>query len=298
MPWFGRRTLFTNVRVFDFNAGMTRIFVVLAILCAAGLVRAGTLAQFRTPLGDIEVELLDQDKPITVQNFVRYIESGAYADMFFHRWVPGFVIQGGGVMVTNRTTDPEFSFVPNFGPITNEFDVGAIVSNTYGTLAMAKIGGDPHSASSQWFFNLGDNSANLDTQNGGFTVFGRVIGGTELLNRFNSTSPDNGIFLANVGVSPLTELPVLSASPTFNDLVYADISLLQVRVENANGQRLISWNSVSNRLHHVEFTTTLPPDWQTLVSTNGNGVRMEVTDDSSRGATRFYRVRVEYQGLE
>ena len=64
---------------------------------------AGTLAQFRTVFGDIEVELYDQDKPVTVQNFIRYVQSGVWSQMFIHRCEPNFVIQGGGYYVANYT---------------------------------------------------------------------------------------------------------------------------------------------------------------------------------------------------
>ena len=67
-------------------------------------VRAGTLVQFRTVFGDVAVELYDQDKPATVQNFIRYVQSGGYVNGFSHRLEPGFVVQAGGFTVTNRGT--------------------------------------------------------------------------------------------------------------------------------------------------------------------------------------------------
>src|SRR3989441_9612837 len=85
-------------------------------------VRAGTLAQFRSVFGDIEVELYDQDKPVTVQNFIRYIQSGRYHNEFAHRLVPGFVIQGGGFTAINvGTTNADVLAVPAYPTITNEF---------------------------------------------------------------------------------------------------------------------------------------------------------------------------------
>src|SRR5258705_4527140 len=114
-------------------------FLLLAFLVAAPLASAGTLAQFKTILGDVEVELFDQDKPVTVQNFVRYVQSGQYQTTLIHRWQPGFVIQGGGYMATNLTNiDAVFPAVTNFGTITNEFSVGRQFSNQYGTIAMAR----------------------------------------------------------------------------------------------------------------------------------------------------------------
>jgi cyclophilin family peptidyl-prolyl cis-trans isomerase len=121
-----------------------------------------------TPLGDFEIELFPEDAPNTVANFLAYIEDGRFQDSFIHRSVPGFVLQGGGFVYRNGTTSP----VSTFGTINNEFKR----SNVRGTLAMAKAEGDPNSATSQWFINLADNSGNLDSQNGGFTVFGQVVG--------------------------------------------------------------------------------------------------------------------------
>lgn len=270
--------------------------VLLALLCAVVApwpAPAGTLAQFRTPIGTLDVELYDQDKPITVRNFIRYVQAGAYTNMFLHRWVPGFVIQGGGFFVTNRFTAPTIPNVRTFAPILNEYNGDARFSNLYGTIAMAKLGGDPNSATSQWFFNLANNAANLDTQNGGFTVFGRVIGGTNVLNRFNSTATTNGVFSADFG-GALEALPVLNAPPRYDDLIYVDISLLNVRVSATNGTRFITWNSVSNRLNTVEYTTVFPPVWQSLTNLTGNGTDRVFADLAADSARRFYRVRVDY----
>src|SRR6266567_1981271 len=162
-------------------------FALCAFLCWISLTGfGGTLAQFRTVFGDIEVELYDQDKPVTVQNFIRYVQSGLYSDMFMHRVVTNFVIQGGGIFVEYRNTSSNtLAYIPTFPAVTNEFKVGKFYSNTYGSIAMAKTA-DPNSATSQFFFNLANNSGSLDDTNnsGGFTVFGHVIGGTNNLNKF------------------------------------------------------------------------------------------------------------------
>jgi hypothetical protein len=158
---------------------------------------------------------------------------------------------------------------------------------------MARTPGDTNSATSQWYFNLADNSR-LDAMDGGFTVFGRILSGTNVLNRFNTVSPTNGIFRWELQ-SPLNELPVLSQKPTLADLVYTDISLLTAQVQkNRGGGREISWISVSNRMNHVEFTSSLPPQWSVLSSTNGNGNLMRVTDNTKEDGYRFYRVRIQY----
>jgi len=284
---------------------MKRFWFSLAILSfAVSPAHGGTLAQFRTVLGDVEVELYDQDKPVTVQNFIRYTQSGRYRDSILHRcpvnFLTGrsdFVVQGGGVYVSNRgTTNAVLDFVPTFGDIPNEFGVGRRFSNVYGTIAMAKRGGDTNSASSQWFFNLNDNSfLDASDTNNLFVVFGQVIRGTNVLNQFIGRAYNDGI--VNLG-GVLSELPVTYSGarvPTYDELFYVDISLLNVQVRSVTGgAREVSWISVSNLVNHVEFTTNLPPFWQTLASTNGTGSVLKVIDADAVNAWRFYRVRVDY----
>jgi uncharacterized protein (TIGR03437 family) len=123
--------------------------------------------RFHTTQGDIDVNLLPNVAPKTVANFLNYVNRGAYVNSLFHRSAPGFVIQGGGYQLVNHSPVA----IPQDAPVVNEFNV----SNTRGTLAMAKLGTDPNSATNQWFFNESDSNApNLDSQNGGFTVFGRI----------------------------------------------------------------------------------------------------------------------------
>jgi cyclophilin family peptidyl-prolyl cis-trans isomerase len=264
--------------------------MVLAVL--AGPVAAGPLAVFRTALGDLEVELLE-DKPVTTANFLRYVQSGAYSNMIFHRWVPGFVMQGGGFYVAQRgTTNAQLAYVPNYGSITNEFLVGRRVSNTFGTLAMAKVSGDPHSASSQWFFNLGDNSANLDNQNGGFTVFGRVVRGTNVLARFNDVSATHSLWLLNLG-APLDELPVLSSTPGYEDLLYCDIRLLRVGIRRVAQGLEVSWNGVAGVTNVVEWRRPEEAVWQTWMAVPGQNQTLRVTNSAPAGAA-FFRVRMAY----
>jgi cyclophilin family peptidyl-prolyl cis-trans isomerase len=270
------------------------ILIVLFVLTVAmQTTRAGSLVQFRTSVGDMDVELYDQDKPVTVNNFLNYVRSGLYTNMIFHRWVPAFVVQGGGVYTAYRHTATNgLVYVDTpFGPITNEFSRGKFYSNVYGTIAMAKVGGDPNSATSQWFFNLGDNSSNLDTQNGGFTVFGKVVKGTNILNKFlNKTS---GVLLYT-NLNYPNELPVVKSSPSFEDLIYVDISMLNVQVVKTNATSQISWNSVTGQTNVVEYTTSVPAAWNTLVTTNGTGATFSVKDINPASAARFYRVRVVY----
>ncbi len=141
--------------------------------------------RFKTNQGDINAVLFDGATPLTVDNLYNYIESDRYDNTIFHRLavndpnntpanpnddVP-FVLQGGGYQFNADSS--EVVEVDADPAVQNEFS--ATRSNTLGTIAMAKLGGNPNSATNEFFFNLGDNSANLNNQNGGFTVFGRVL---------------------------------------------------------------------------------------------------------------------------
>lgn len=164
---------------------------------------------------NVYVELFDNDTPVTVTNFLRYVDDGAgnhrYQGTFIHRSVAGFVIQGGGFAYDPGLGEFSATSAPHIAedaPIVNEF----LHSNARGTLAMAKVAGDPNSATSEWFFNLANNGGspnNLDSQNGGFTVFGQVLGGgmsvvdsIAALGVFNLGSAFTQLPLANGYVSP------------------------------------------------------------------------------------------------
>jgi len=121
---------------------------------------------FVSPYGPVVLDLLTEDAPLTVANFLSYVDDGSYRNVLVHRGVRGFVVQGGGFKL-NATLDP----LRTRPPVVNEFSI----SNTRGTVAMARVGGQTNSATSQWFVNLADNRG-LDSVDGGFTVFARVRG--------------------------------------------------------------------------------------------------------------------------
>jgi len=255
--------------------------------------QAGTFVQFRTPIGDIELELYDQDKPVTVTNFLYYVKTGYTNNMIIHRFVPSFVIQGGLAYTANRQTAPSLNYIVTNPQITNEYSVGRTFSNTNGTIAMARVGGLTNSATSQWFINLSNANSALDTVDGGFTVFGHTIRGFDVLASFSSTSPQK-IWRYNLGSDPFKELPAtVSASPTYNDLVYVDITLLNVRVTDIGTGKQIVWRSVKDKINYVEYTTVFPPVWQTFATPTGTGNDMAVTDVSG-DTKRFFRIRVDY----
>jgi cyclophilin family peptidyl-prolyl cis-trans isomerase len=132
------------------------------------------MLRFETSLGDFSVELFEKEAPRTVANFLKYVEDGFYEGTVFHRVVPGFVIQGGGMEagLAQKTTRP---------PIQNEATNG--LENLRGTLSMARTS-DIHSATSQFFVNLADNDF-LDHRPGnyGYAVFGRVTEGMDVIDR-------------------------------------------------------------------------------------------------------------------
>jgi cyclophilin family peptidyl-prolyl cis-trans isomerase len=124
-----------------------------------------------TNLGVIQIKLLQEHKPISAANYMFHMNNGDYDNMMMTRSVPGFVVQMGSLKINGS----DELFEPASGPmIQNEFTKNGVISNTRGTIAYAKSGGNPNSATNQFFFNLGDNSGNLDNQNGGFTVFATV----------------------------------------------------------------------------------------------------------------------------
>ena len=132
------------------------------------------LVRFETSHGDFTVEVDAETAPISAENFLRYVDEGFYDGTVFHRVIPGFMIQGGGFSA-------DMGHKPGHAPIRNEADNG--LKNLRGSLAMARTN-DLHSATSQFFVNLVDNDfLNHRTGNFGYAVFGRVVGGIDVIDR-------------------------------------------------------------------------------------------------------------------
>lgn len=182
---------------------------------------SGTTVRYSVSYGtvsqNIDIELFDQNTPLTVANFLRYVDSGRYNGTFFHRLAINpngtpFVLQGGGYAFP--AGDPP-THIPTFGNVANEFSTSPRYGgkvNVQGTVAMAKLGGDPNSATSEYFFNLNDNSGNLDSQNGGFTTFASVVGtgSTSALQQITAL-PQVNLFPQNTN-SPFGEIPLANYS--------------------------------------------------------------------------------------
>ena len=222
----------------------------------------GQIAQVDTTLGRFNVELLADDAPLTVANFLGYVNSGAYTNALFHRSVPGFIIQTGGFKGTLPITDIAA------GPsVKNEFRR----SNTRGTLAMAKLGTGPDTATNQWFVNLANNSANLDNQNGGFTVFARVLGTGMLIPDAIATLP----------------LYTLGANTAFTDLPLRNVSGTTLVVANfivVNSVRVIPMQPVAGGGTAV-ITYTVQTDNPSVVTAAVSGSTLSVTPVGGGTAT-------------
>jgi len=160
----------------------------------SGFPEGTEIARLELSVGTVCFELLRDDAPRHVDNFLWYLDNGQLNDTFFHRYVDGFVFQGGSFRVGEGDYDDvptrsgvfECSDPDEEGTVCNEpctLDDSTTVpgdvicserGNDVGSVALAKLGGQPHSGTTGWFVNLGDNRASLDDQNGGFTVFARV----------------------------------------------------------------------------------------------------------------------------
>lgn len=153
----------------------TRI-VVLALAFAAPLAALAQKVKLNTSAGDIVVELDAAKAPKTVENFVQYVKAGHYDGTLFHRVIPSFMIQGGGMTADMKER-------PTRAPIPLESRNG--LGNARGTLAMARTG-NPNSATSQFFINVQDNdrlnAANSPDGNG-YAVFGKVVAGMDVVDK-------------------------------------------------------------------------------------------------------------------
>lgn len=167
----------------------------LALSSASAL--ADTHVLLTTSAGNIELALNDQKAPVSVKNFVSYVNSGFYNNTVFHRVIPGFMIQGGGFTA-------DMTQKPVGAPIKNEADNG--LRNLRGTIAMARTA-DPDSATSQFFINVADN-AFLDhgQRDFGYAVFGKVIKGMDVADNIARVQTSNIGPYQNVPAKPVTIL--------------------------------------------------------------------------------------------
>jgi cyclophilin family peptidyl-prolyl cis-trans isomerase len=229
-----------------------------------------------TVLGNIDIALFGQQKPITVTNFLKYVDEGRYfkidptngqvASSFIHRSLPGFIIQGGGFLGTvdpNNPNNAQPTSVLTLPPIQNEPGI----SNTRGTIAMAQFGTNADSATSQWFINLANNTG-LDVRNmnaGPYTVFGRVVNNgmtvadaIAALPRFNLGSPFDDLPLRNyaspnpVRVPNLVSVPAIAQISPLTFSATSDSANVSVAVSGT--KLLVAGNQAGSA--HVTVTAT------------------------------------------
>ncbi|WP_165245963.1 peptidylprolyl isomerase [Paludisphaera soli] len=156
---------------------------------------ANPRVEIETTEGNIVLELDPAKAPITVENFLKYADDGFYNGLVFHRVISGFMIQGGGHDATLREKSEGVR-----ASIKNESSNG--LSNKRGTVAMARKN-DPNSATCQFYINHADN-APLDTYGGGYTVFGKVVEGMDVVDAIAKTPVQDRGGLQNVPVKPIT----------------------------------------------------------------------------------------------
>jgi len=177
------------------------LFLVMA--CIPLMSRQNPVVVMKTSMGNVEIELFQSKAPVTVKNFLNYVDKGFYDGTIFHRVIGNFMIQGGGFtpgMIQKRT----------LSPIKNEASNG--LSNKRGTVAMARTM-DVHSATSQFFINVVDNvflNYRSSTPDGyGYCVFGRVIKGMDVVDKIKSVQTGNVGYFQDV---PLTNVIIKSIS--------------------------------------------------------------------------------------
>jgi len=162
-----------------------RIFLIataaLGVAFALPALAANPQVEFDTTAGKIRVELFPDAAPKSVANFIDYVKAGHFDGTQFHRVIPGFMIQGGGFTA-------DFKQKPTKPPVVNEAEVSskAGLLNVPGTLAMARTS-DPNSATAQFFINVADNKflnfRSPDPQGVGYTVFGKVVSGMDVVDK-------------------------------------------------------------------------------------------------------------------
>jgi peptidylprolyl isomerase/peptidyl-prolyl cis-trans isomerase B (cyclophilin B) len=165
-----------------------------------------------TSKGAITLEVFPAQAPRSTENFLTYVKGGFYDGLVFHRVIPGFMIQGGGMT-------PDMAEKPNGAPIPNEADNG--LRNLRGTLAMARTG-DPHSATSQFFINVADNRfldhRGKSMQGWGYAVFGQVVAGMDVVDTIVSVprgrrGPHDDVPVEPVVMQRVSLLPAAAPAP-------------------------------------------------------------------------------------
>lgn len=183
---------------------LKRVVFATLVLFSLNAIGAGSqpVVEIKTSQGVIVVELNPDKAPNTVANFLQYVKDGHYTGTIFHRVISNFMIQGGGM-------DKDFKEKPTRAPIKNEANNG--LTNNVGTIAMARTG-DPHSATAQFFINVAKNDFLNHTDSSergwGYTVFGKVVKGMDVVERIARMQTDGGdVPLQTITIESVTLLP-------------------------------------------------------------------------------------------
>ncbi|MEZ8141598.1 peptidylprolyl isomerase [Enterovibrio norvegicus FF-33] len=174
------------------------IVVAATMTLALPTLAANPIVDVETNMGNFKLELYPDKAPKSVENFLRYVEDGSYVDTQFHRVIKGFVVQGGGY-------DASFNPRPStYGEVVNESKNG--LNNDRGTIAMARKS-TPDSATRQFYINLQNNSnLNGSTNKFGYTVFGKVISGFNVIENMANTKT---VTIAQAGMRDVPQQPIL-----------------------------------------------------------------------------------------
>jgi cyclophilin family peptidyl-prolyl cis-trans isomerase len=241
-------------------------------------------ARFGTTSGQFDIIFFPTAAPQTVDNFIDYMDAGEYDNMFFHRAPTDFVVQGGGY---KYTAEAGFSKVTPFAPVQNEPGI----SNLRGTVAMAKIGGQPNSATSEWFVNLKDNSGPppaLDTQNGGFTVFGRVpAAGMVVIDKIKNLPIGNYDIPVGAETVSLEDVPMDATSAP----EVLDPEKL-VRIVSAGPAPILTYEVVSQHPATATASVTGTDITITGVATGSTTIKVKATDLDGNSVTQNIPVTI------
>jgi cyclophilin family peptidyl-prolyl cis-trans isomerase len=266
--------------------------VALAQPAVAQLSGTNSLVRFHTDKGDIDVIMISEFAPLNVANFLTYVTAGKYDNSFIHRSVTNFVVQGGGFKYVNGNI-----VSIQAGPaVVNEFHV----SNRRGTLAMAKVAGNPNSATNQWFFNESDSNAGappdgLDFQNGGFTVFGRIISSSGLTTLNALAAVPKYVFQSPFDSVPLQNNYVYPGP--FNDtnlvhVIWVKVVPQIVSLARTNPTTIhLTGRGTPNTTYKLESTGASGAFTDSVNVTTGSQGNFNY-DDTSAGARKFYRVTI------
>ena len=193
--------MFMSFNKFINSRAAAFLSAVILVLASIGVATANSgdkvMVEMHTSKGLITLELDAEKAPVTVANFIEYVNSGHFDGTIFHRVIPGFVIQGGGLESGMREK-------PTQAPIENEADNG--LKNVTGSICMARTN-DPHSATSQFFINLKDNQfldhTEKSPQGWGYAVFGQVTGGMDVVEAIAAVQTGNAGFHQDVPVEDI-----------------------------------------------------------------------------------------------